>query len=214
MASIHDPAYAPPAVLPFPVGTSPFRQKGNGYLGDRRFLEEVVRGGYDRVVDALPDPASQKFFRQSFKPSEWYDAYPGTQLELAAARLRGLTFEEHRRQTGVWHAQAATRGIYGALLRVVSNESVALWGPRISAIYFEFGKTETRAAGSKEVRGVRRGVPAELAQWVMFASIGFCKGALEAAGARSASAGIGEVTPDGHAHGRDLVQVELWMKWQ
>lgn len=213
-SSIDDREYAPPATAPFPTGTSPFRQKGNGYLGDRRFLDSVVNGGYRAVVDAIADPAVRAFFNQQFRPSEWYDAYPGAVLEATAARLRGLPFEQHRTQTGMWHAADATKGIYGALIKLVSTENVALWGPRISAIYFEFGKTETRVAGPKSISGVRRGIPIELTQWVMYASIGFCKGALKAGGARNPVTRLDAVEPDGRAHGRDLVRVNLTLSWE
>jgi hypothetical protein len=214
MPRLSDSDLGPPSVLPFPAGTSPFRQKGNAYLGDARYLASCVPGGYDAAVAAIPDPSTRAFFRQTFRASEWYDAYPGTQLELAAARLRGLSFEQHRQQTGIWHAQATVRGIYAGLLRVVSNESVALWGPRISGIYFEFGRMETRAVGPKAVDGVRRGVPKELAQWLMYASIGFSTAALRIAGARNPRVLVDDVEPDGRDHGRELVKIGIRIRWE
>ena len=45
MRTLLDPAFAPPALLPFPVGESPFRQKGNAYVGDLRYLDAVAPGG-------------------------------------------------------------------------------------------------------------------------------------------------------------------------
>lgn len=213
MPYLSDPEFAPPRELPFPVGTSPFRQKGNAYLADRKYLDDVLSGGYAAAVAALPDASLRAFFAQRFRPSEWYDAYPGSQLEGAAARLAGLSFESHRRRTGSWHAAANATGIYGALLRMISNENVALWGPRISAIYFEFGSMETRSVGPKEVLGTRRGIPEELAQWTMYASVGFCTKALELSGAPRPRADVRDVRADGVAHGRKLVAVDLAMSW-
>jgi hypothetical protein len=211
--ALRDPEFAPPVVLPFEVGTSPFRQKGNGYLGDQRYLDAVVQGGFRAVVAALHDPAVRGFFEQRFVASDWYDAYPGAVLEAAAARLRGVPFEQHRRQTGAWHAVEATRGIYGALLRLVSSESVARWGPRISAIYFEFGKTESIVVGPRAVDVWRRGIPRELAQWLIYASAGFCAEALKQNGASQPIVIAQDVENDGESHGRALVAARLRIAW-
>lgn len=213
MASILDPSFAPPREPPFPVGTSPFRQKGNGYLGDMQYYNDVVRGGADAVVAALPDDAHRTFARQRFRASEWYDAYPGAQLEIAAARVRGYAFERHRRETGAWHAKHAARGLYGALLRIVSSETIALWGPRISSIYFEFGRSDARATGPREVVVTRRGTPRELLQWLAFASAGFTETALQLAGARDVRVVLENVVDDGRLHGRYLSAVDLRITW-
>jgi hypothetical protein len=129
MASIDDLDFAPPRELPFPVGTSPFRQRGAAYLADYRYYDAVVMGGHRAVIEAVADPAVRAFFRQPFRTSEWYDAYPGAYIEAVAARLRGLSFERHRRHTGIWHAEDAAHGIYATLLRIVSNENIAVWAP-------------------------------------------------------------------------------------
>lgn len=212
MGSIYEPSYAPPREPPFPVGTSPFRQKGAAYLADERYYDATLPGGFRGLLAQAPDPL-RAFFLKGFRASEWYDAYPGAMLEALAARVRSLPFEQHRVRTGTWHAEDAVKGIYGALLKLVSNENVATWAPRISGIYFEFGKTETRVAGPRLVTGLRRGVPVELAQWLMFASAGFGTEFLRRAGGRNAKTEIGEVTPDGRSYGRDLVKVELRLTW-
>jgi hypothetical protein len=210
---LRDPAFAPPQALPFRAGTSPFRQKGNAYLGDARYLDEVVSGGFRAVRAAVPDADVRAFFEQQFRASEWYDAYPGAILEATAARLRGISFEQHRRKTGAWHAVGATRGIYGTLLKLVSSENVALWGPRISSIYFEFGKVDTRAAGPHAVDAWRRGVPRELTQWMFYGSAGFCTEALRMTGAREPVVTPHEVEDDGEAHGRELVRFRSRIAW-
>lgn len=214
MLSLRDAIFAPPAVLPFPAGASPFRQKGNAYLGDARYLDDVVPGGFRAVVAAVPDLEVRAFFEQRFRASEWYDAYPGALLEATAARVRGLSFEQHRRQTGAWHGKDATRGIYGALLRLVSAESVALWAPRIASLYFEFGKTQTRAAGPKTIDAWRTGVPRELAQWWYFASASFTAEVLRIRGATEPVVTPHEVEDDGSAHGRELVRFRLRIEWK
>lgn len=214
MRSLHDPVFAPPTVLPFRAGTSPFRQKGNAYIADARYLDDVAPGGFRAAVAAVSDPDVRAFFAQTFRASDWYDAYPGAMLEAAAARARGLSFEQHRRQTGTWHAGHATRGIYGTLLKLVSAESVALWAPRISSLYFQFGKTVSRAAGPKSIDAWRSGVPRELAQWWFFASAGFSAEVLRLRGASQPVVTPHEVEDDGVAFGRELVRFRLRIEWK
>jgi hypothetical protein len=212
--SIGEPAFAPPSVLAFAPGTSPFRQKGNAYLVDMRYYDEVVRGGARAVVLALADPKVRAFYEQTFRPSEWYDALPGGIIEATAARLRGVSFEDHRRQVGTWHAEQAIRGIYSMLFKLVSHESVALWTSRFGGLYFEFGKVETSAAGPNAVDGWWRGLPCELAQSVSYGSAGFCAAALRLTGAREPVVTLHEVESDGAQYGRDLVRVRLRMSWK
>ena len=197
-----------------PAGASAYRQKGNAYLGDRPWLDQSVRGGFAAAVAALPDPGARSFLSQRFKPSEWYDAYPGALLEVGAARLRGVPFAVHRRETGAFHAHHAMRGVYGALLRLISNESVAVWGPRISALYFDFGRTQTRVEGKRSVSASRSGIPADLVQWTAYAVAGFAEGALQIAGADDARCVVTDVVEAGGSPGRPLYQIELSMTWR
>lgn len=210
---LRDSVFAPPAAPPFPAGTSPFRQKGNAYLGDRRYLDEVVPGGFQAAVAGIPDAGTRAFFAQQFRASEWYDAYPGALIEQSAARLTGSSYEQHRIRTGRWHADDATSGLYRALLKVVSNENVALWAPRIAGVYFEFGKTESRVVGPQDVVATRRGTPRELVQWQAWVMVGFGEATLRAAGGRSVTAFAGNLRPDGHAHGRELWAFDVSLRW-
>ena len=107
MPSILDPSFAPPSSLPFPPGTSPFRQKGNGWIGDYAFFDANVRGGTKAVLEALPAGTLRAFHEQKFRGSEWYDVFPIMMLHVAAARLRGVPFTEHRRQVGAYHGREA-----------------------------------------------------------------------------------------------------------
>jgi hypothetical protein len=211
---VQDPLFNTPWTPPFPPGKSPFRQKGNGYRGDLEYFASEVQGGVKAVIAGIPSEPMRAFLEQSFVGSEWYDAYPCAVMHASAARIRGVSYAEHRTQVGAYHASAAMNAIYRSLLRVVSNQSIALWGPRISSIYFEFGKFETRVVGPNEVSGVRGGVPAGLVQFVVFASKGFCEKALQLAGARTASMEFHDVEQDGSAHGQSLYKTSLTLRWK
>jgi hypothetical protein len=212
MRRVSDPEFSPPSVNPFPVGASPFRQKGNAFAGDLRYFDTCVPGGSAAVLKAIPDPATRAYLSQRFVSSEWYDAYPNVYMQLTAARLRGITFEEHRRRTGAYHAQDLS-GIYRALLKIVSNENVATWIPRISALYWNFGKTETKVVGPREVRGIRRGTPKALLQWVAWASMGFADATLKIAGAHNPVTVLDDVETDGKEAGQELCSVRLRITW-
>lgn len=213
MTTVLDPLFAAPWSSPFLPGEGPFRQKGNGYIGDLDYLDANLAGGRKAAIDAIASEAMRKFLTQRFVSSEWYDAYPCAVLHATAARLRGVAFTEHRKDVGAYHASAAMNVMYRLLLRVVSNQSVALWGPRISSIYFEFGKSETRVVGPHEVRGTRAGVPAGLVQFVVFASKGFCERALLLAGARTSCMDIDDVHRQGDAHGQAVYTTSLTIRW-
>ena len=172
-----------------------------------------MAGGSKAVIEGIASEPMRAFLEQPFVGSEWYDAYPCAVLHASAARLRGVSFAEHRAQVGAYHASASMNAIYRSLLRVVSNQNIALWGPRISSIYFEFGKSETRVVGPNEVSGIRHGVPAGLVQFVVFASKGFCEQALLLAGARTSSVEIHDVEQEGSAHGQPLYKTSVTIRW-
>lgn len=212
MPSIHDPAFAPPEEPPFAPLRSPFRQKGHGYLGDFTYFDRAVPGGSVAVIAAVPSTIARAYLQQPFRGSEWYDAYPCAIMHAAAARLSHQTLAQLRRAVGAYHA--ATAGVlYRALLRVVSNEAVALWAPRIASIYFEYGKVLTVADGPSRVTGEWRGIPASLAQFTVFAAEGFTEEMLRVAGASAPRFELATAEPDGEKDGQPLVRIPLRIAW-
>ena len=212
MRQLNDPDLSPPLTTPFAPGTSPFRQKGNAFIGDFAYFEKCVPGGVSAILKSISDEATRTFLSQKFVSSEWYDAFPNLTMQVAAARLRGMSFEEHRRHVGTYHAEALS-GVYRALLRIVSNENVATWGPRIAALYWDFGKTETRVSGPREVSGIRRGTPKALLQWLAWASAGFVDTTLRMAGARDAMTVLDDVQSEPRVHGQEMCSFRLRITW-
>ncbi len=213
MRFVTDSEFIPPPQIPFPAGTSPFRQKGTGYLGDLEYFAAKVPGGPGAVLRGVVDEGTRAFLSQRFSAAEWYDAFPNVYLQLVAARLCGLSLEEHRRRVGAFHANALG-GMYRALLRVVSNENVAIWGPRAMALYWDFGKTETRVTGLKEVVAIRHGTPKALLQWTAWAAAGFADATLRLAGATDATTTLGEVEAEGEQAGQELFSFKMRMMWK
>ena len=212
MRSIGDPEFSPPLTSPFAPGASRFRQKGNAFLGDFVYFDTCVPGGAKAVLKNIADDATRAFLSQKFIASEWYDAFPNLTMQLTAARLRGISFEEHRRKVGIYHAESMS-GVYRALLRMVSNESVATWGPRIAALYWDFGKTQTRVAGPKDVIFIRSGTPKALLQWCLWASTAFVESTLRIAGAQAAKTSIEAIEDEPKQAGQDMCTVKVRITW-
>jgi hypothetical protein len=212
MTTIEGLEFLPESPSPFPCWASPYRQKGHGYLGDMAFFDRVVPGGSAAVVASIRGASLRAFLEQRFHASEWYDAYPGVALHRAAARLCRQPFDLLRERAGAYHAETAGT-LYHALLRCVSTENVALWGPRVASIYFEFGKIQTQVEGPTCVTGRWGHLPAGFVQFVAFAARGFTERTLVLAGARSPRFEIGEVEPDGEAHGQPLHRVAVGITW-
>jgi hypothetical protein len=211
---VTDAAFDVPPEPLFPTGVSPFRQKGMVYLGNQEFYAERIPGGMAAVVRSLPNDRQRSFFEQRFQASEWYDALPNAYLQQAAARLRGVMFIEHGRQVGAWHARARMTGIYRAMLKVVSNESVALWIPRLSSVYYDFGRLDTRVVGARRVSIVRSGIPAALVRLQSAVMIGMGEETLALSGAREVRAVLNDVTPDGSSSGCPLYRLAGDLSWE
>ncbi len=212
---IEDPYFALPDETPFTPGSSPFRIKGWGYEGDVRFYEEFVPGGAAGIIRLVheKDPAMASFLGRKFTPDGWYDVIPKLYQSQAAARLRGLEYQVHCRELSRWHAQDKFSGIYRPLLKVVSSEMLAVWIPRLSSTFYDFGSTESRVAGAKLVRVTRFGMPRVTVQWWAAAATGYFEYVLLTAGARHPQIRWLPTEPDGERLGMDLVKMPFEITW-
>jgi hypothetical protein len=212
MLLVSDPYFRLPQRIPYSPGTSPFRMKGDSYNAAMLFLNSRVPGGVPAVHAAM-EPELRAFLGQRFHASDWYDVVPNPYMHAIAARLRSLPFIEHIRDNGTWHAEHAMRGALKALLRVLSNESVALWLPRISSTYHDFGKCETKVTGKRLVHGARTGMPRSLVPWYVVLSSAFCEKALAIGGASSARMVYGEAEPQGTQGAEEIFKLHFEIAW-
>jgi hypothetical protein len=212
MRTASDPYFKLPEAIPSTPGSSPFRMKGDSYNAATLFLNGRVPGGFPAIVSAM-SPEMQIFFKQSFRPGDWYDVIPNPYMHTIAARLRGIPFRTHIRDNGTWHAEHAMRGPLRALLQVLSHETVAKWLPRISATYHDFGKCETQPIGAGRVRGVRTGMPRPLVPWYTTLSAAFCEKALSIGGANNPRMLFGTAEPEGSRGGHDIYSLHFDILW-
>jgi len=212
---IEDPHFALPDAIPFTPGSSPFRIKGWGYEGDVRFYEEFVPGGTAAILRAVheKDPAIASFLSRKFTPDGWYDVVPKLYQSQAAARLRGVSYQAHCHELSRWHAQDKFSGIYRPLLKIVSSEMLAVWIPRMSSSFYDFGSTDSRVAGSKLVRVTRSGMPRVAVQWWAAAATGYFEYCLLTAGARHPHIRWLPTEPDGERMGMELVKMPFEITW-
>jgi hypothetical protein len=211
--AVDDPYYALPEVCPLPPGTSPFRIKGWGYLGDLKFYASHVGGGVEAVARQVTDPAIASFLSRTFTPDAWYDLLPKLYLSQAAARARGVPFDVHWAEVSRYHAADKFSGIYRPLLKVVSSEMLALWVPRLSSSFYDFGSTESRVASPRLVSVVRKGVPRVAVQWWAAAASAYFEYCLVTAGAKAPRVRWLPTEPDGERLGMELVRMPLEITW-
>jgi hypothetical protein len=210
---LSDPRFDLPKEIPFPPGTSPFRQKGQVYLVNREYYDRNVHGGYAAILQKVTQPTVRTFFEQRFSASEWYDSIPNAYFQHAAANWQGLPLNQHGRKLSAWHAQSSMNTIYRALLRVLSTENVAVWAPRMSSIYYSFGKFTSRVVAPRHVSFVRSGVPGLLVPWIGAVMQGMAEEMLKMSGARRSQASFGEIRQDGSSSGQTLFTIEGSLRW-
>jgi len=213
--TIDDPYFALPEVTPFPPGSGPFRVKGWGYEGDVRFYDEIVPGGADAVVRLVRerDPAVAAFLQRRFDPCDWYDLVPKLYQSEAAARLRGLDYQTHCRELSRWHAQDKISGVYRPLLKLASAETLAVWIPRLSSAFYDFGSVESRMAGAKLVRVTRFGMPHVAVQWWAAAATAYFEHVILEVGARHPHVRWLPTESDGERMGMELVNMPFEVTW-
>jgi hypothetical protein len=197
----------------YPPGTSPFHVRGGAYRNALDHAERHVPGGIDRLKDACPDPGLKTFLSQKFEPSGWYDVLPIAPLSDVMAELLGVTLEQYLLDRTREHAHRDLVGLYRLLLRAVSARTVALFLPKLTARYYDWGGIDARLRGPRHVETVRRGVPEPLARWYSMVACSFAEAALEIAGAPHPRIVVSSSEPDGAAFGvatREFVFDVTW----
>lgn len=179
MPALLDPRFELPAEPAFAPGTSPFRCAGVLYQSLSAFIQAEVPGRLPRVLQEVKDPLLRRYFEQSFGVASFYDVLPIPYLGVAAARARGVSFEQQIKDSNRFAARSRFAEIYGALIRHVDAETLALALPRAVKILQAFGGCTTEAVGPGRVRGVRTGVPAVLVRWYTASTSAFLSQSLE-----------------------------------
>lgn len=149
--------------LPAAIDATSFRVKGHIYQKMKENLETTVEGGVERLLERIELPDVQAFLRQRFFAGSWYDAMPMGLLASAHARLVGIPLHPHCRERGRIVATHDVPGIYKALLRLFSPETLISRLPRVATFYFSFGKATAEHLAGGRARTALGGLPYSLA---------------------------------------------------
>lgn len=205
------PSRTPNAIASTPAAT--FRAKGLVFLGARAFYAEHIRGGCDAVRTFLSADLAA-FFDQTFLSGGWYDVMPILTISAAAARAAGESQSKIVRENARWVANKDLRGIYKLIVSMATVEMVVERLPDLSLRYFDFGRAEGRMTGATVFELTRFGIPSPLADWFVFATMGFVPVALESAGAKNVRVRGSRHVPDGSAGGVPLVRTKFEISWE
>lgn len=199
--------------LPFPPGQSPFRVKGVFHRGNIEYIEGVVPGGLAAVLDVVRDPLLRAFMAQPFVASSWYDIFPLVAISYPCAELCHKTVEHYLRRRAQYQAEQHGAGVYRSLLALTSPAVVAVKLPLLGAQVYDFGTTEAREMGAKQVEIVRGEMPAVLLPWYVPGTESYLITALRLRGARNPRAKTSAFRFQGKAHGLVVGEVRHLISW-
>jgi hypothetical protein len=195
-------------------GTSPFHVRGSAYSSALNHAAECVPGGLARVRGACSDPALRAFLDQPFHASGWYDILPMVPLTELVAGLVGMDAERYLLERTREHARRDLVGLTRLLMRAVSARTVALFLPKLTKRYYDWGGIDARLRGPRCVETIRSGVPQPLSAWYPPMACAFAETALEIAGAASPRVVVSSCEPDGATEGVTTYEFVFQITWK
>jgi hypothetical protein len=173
-----------------------------------------VPGGIDRVREACSDPGLRAFLEQPFEAYGWYDVLPMAPLSEVIAGLMGVDVERYLLDRTREHARRDLAGLTRLLLRAVSARTVAVFLPKLTARYHDWGGIDARLRGPRRVETVRTGVPQPLRDWYATVACGFAEAALEVAGAFGPRVVLISSEPEGVTLGVTTYELVFDITWE
>jgi hypothetical protein len=207
-SSADDPSWtaARSALLagPWTLGDGPFRAKGEAFRGHLAYVAELVPGGVDAMIERTPDPVLRRFWAQPFLASSRYDVFPLVFAGFTCAELVGTDPGAFVYTRSIAQAERDIHGVYRALLRFVSAETIALRLPKLMLQYFDFGQVEGLRASEREVHGEFVGIPAAIAPWFATVVRAYAATAIRVGGSAAPAVEFVAARDGGVAHGHPL----------
>jgi hypothetical protein len=164
----YDDFFALPKQPPFEAGHGPFRVKGAALADEvalyRDLLKARPRAGasedpLEPALRLLPSARFAQYLAGPYSRTSWYDLTPLVYLTASVAQVRGIPLSGQLKENAAWHAEQASRGVSGLLLRMVSVQMLASWLPRAAAFFHDFGEVVTQRTGTNHVVALRTGIP-------------------------------------------------------
>jgi hypothetical protein len=203
----------PPSALKFAPGESPFRAKGNVYLGLFESTNSRCPGGVSAVLERIESPDLVAFYNQPFVAAVWYDILPLLTFSVQAARLAGKPHLPYVREGARFQARRDMNGVYRFFLKLATTRMLVERLPRVHSQYFNFGKSIGQKLEGERAEIVGRQIPEPLAPWMLAVIEGFVPEVMVAHGARDVVARLDPFQPDGELHGVPAVRSRLVLTW-
>lgn len=185
MATSIAPSALDPENLPFPPGSSPFRVKGVFHKGNLDYLERVVPGGAAAVLARVASAPFRAFFEQPFVAASFYDVFPLAAISYPSADMCSQSLERFLTLRARYQAEQQATGVYRSLLALSSPSAVATKLPVLAAQLYDFGTTESREVGPRQVEVARGDLPALLMPWYVPGTEAYVVTALRLSGAKN-----------------------------
>lgn len=161
---------------------SPFKAKGLAYRGVVNELSELV--GWERVLEACPDPELRAFLSQPFLAASWYDVYAIIPLCELGARLTGRTYDRFVRENAARQAREDLIGVYRMLLAVVSPQLAFKGIIKITHRYWSFGRAHIVEMSEGRALAERTHVPERIFDFYGLVAAAYIDEVMRAAGAK------------------------------
>ena len=152
------------APLPCAPGSSPFHLKGLAYRGLVHSVA-ALPGGLDALCDALDDPALRDFVRQPFLASGWYDLLPIHPITETLAKLVHQPFAAVVRTGTMAQARYDALHVFQRMYDGATVEDMPARVPRFNAQYLDFGRSEVKWSGTKQLVSRIHDAPWYSAEW-------------------------------------------------
>ncbi len=199
-------------IFPFPIGDSPFRIKGSGYLLHMQYVDEHLPGGRAAMYKAMATPALRAFFEQPFFVSHMVDIFPLVAAGHACAHIAGVSFERFIRLRSRHQAEGDLRLFRKLILRIASPEALATRIPAITASYFDFASAEVVEKKAAAIAAVMHGVPKLVAPWMSYVADETVRFMLEYNGVKDLRM-RSSFEREGEAHGLEVQGIRTTMTW-
>src|SRR5665213_1010070 len=148
-------------------GDGPFRAKGTLYRGLVASTDARCPGGYSAVLARIEEGPLNDFLTQNFLAANWYDVMPLLAFSKMAAQVANMPHSAYARGGARFQASRDINGVHRFFLKLASPKLVADRLPRLMLQYFDFGRVEGGAIGTRSYEIRAREIPEPIAQWLM-----------------------------------------------
>jgi hypothetical protein len=198
--------------LRYPVGQSPYRIKGSGYLLHMQYVDEQLPGGRAAMKAAIRTPELRAFFDQTFFAGHLVDIYPLVAVGHTCARIQGVSFERFIRLRSRHQAEGDLRLFRKLILRIASPEMLATRIPAITASYFDFATAEVVEKKPESITALMHGVPRELVPWMSYVGDETVRFMLEFNGVKGLRSRVTSKL-EGKRDGHDVMAIRSTVQW-